>query len=665
MSDYILISGQTVSGVVVSAGTYLEIGSGGLAIDTLVKDGGHQTVFSGGQTISTTVRAGGYETVSSAGSAIGTAVKDGGYLVLGPGGTASSAAISGGGTMIVSAGGVAFNTESAAAAVISITNLVNAGQTVSGVTVGASGLAVGSGGLALSTTVTSGGEETISSGGTASATVVSSGATLEVSSGGSAVSTTVDSGGTFIVLSGGSATATVIENGGQGSVKLVVRDGQVSSGLVVNSVVSVYAFSGGITSGTVVTSGGSEVISASGTEIAATVSAGGFDLISGISIADVVSGSAVVEGGTTSGLTVTGSGSVTVEIAPLGFSVLSNTTIAGHGSLLVTDGKLSNVTLSGNGTLIAYGGADLTGLIVFNGAAGFVISTTTMPFATLSGFTSTNTLDLASVAYQSGATTNFSDGSLVIAEGGQSYILQVAGNYDNDVFTLAPDSFDGTLVSVSDPPCFVTGTLIATPTGAVPIERLAVGDTVLTVGGGAQPIIWIGWRRLHCSAHPDPARIRPVRIQADAFAPARPIRDLYLSPDHAIFAEGMLIPVKHLLNGHSITQVAVDEVIYFHVELPRHAVILAEGLAVESYLDTGDRSAFSGADGPRMLHPVFGSERPDSALVMEALGCAPLRVTGPEVARIRTDLARRAAVSAAPEQGSRRRRQSRRERRNP
>jgi collagen type I/II/III/V/XI/XXIV/XXVII alpha len=43
-------------------------------------------------------------------------------------------------------------------------------------------------------------------------------------------------------------------------------------------------------------------------------------------------------------------------------------------------------------------------------------------------------------------------------------------------------------------------------------------------------------------------------------------------------------------------QVAVDAVTYFHVELPRHDVLLAEGLAAESYLDTGNRSVFANAD---------------------------------------------------------------------
>jgi autotransporter passenger strand-loop-strand repeat protein len=648
MSDYILISGQTVSGLVVSAGTYLEIGSGGVAISTLVKDGGYETVFSGGVTTSTTIRAGGYELVSSGGSVTGTAVKDGGYLVLGAGGSARSATVSGGGTMIVSAGGVAIDTESAAAAVLSVTNLVTSGQSVSGTTIGSlSVLDVGSGGLALSTTVIGGGVETVSSGGTAIGTVVSSGATLEVLAGGSAANPIVDSGGTFIVLSGGSATGTVISSGGHGSVKLVVSSGQVSSGLVANTFTSIYVIGGGVTSGTLVTSGGTEIVSALGRDVGTTVQAGGYDIISGVSINAVVSGAAVIQGGTTSGLTVTASGSVAVENAVLGFSVLSNTTITGHGTLTVTDGN------------------DVSGTVVLGGAATFVISNTVMPFATISGFTSTNTLDLAGVTYTSGGSATLSDGSLVIQDGGQTYVLQLGGPYTNDVFGIAADPFSGTLVTVTDPPpCLVAGTLIATPQGEVAVERLMVGDAVLTEGGGAAPITWVGSRRVDCSRHTDATRIWPVLIRADAFAPGRPKRDLFLSPDHAIFAAGVLIPVKHLVNGRSIMQVAADEVTYFHLELARHAVISAEGLAVESYLDTGDRSAFTGTRAPRMLHPVFGSERADVALVMEALGCAPLRVTGPEVEQTRTLLARRTCAEAetGPRGGGR---QGRRQRRDP
>jgi hypothetical protein len=119
-------------------------------------------------------------------------------------------------------------------------------------------------------------------------------------------------------------------------------------------------------------------------------------------------------------------------------------------------------------------------------------------------------------------------------------------------------------------------------------------------------------------------------------APGQPARDLFLSPDHAIFAEGVLIPVKHLLNGGAITQLPVDGVTYYHIELSHHAVILAEGLPVETYRDTGDRHAFANASGVTMLHPSFGPAEADTALIAEALGYAPLRVTGPEVARVRS-----------------------------
>ena len=109
----------------------------------------------------------------------------------------------------------------------------------------------------------------------------------------------------------------------------------------------------------------------------------------------------------------------------------------------------------------------------------------------------------------------------------------------------------------------------------------------------------------------------------------------------------MLIPVKYLVNGATVRQVDVESITYFHVELPEHAVILAEGLPAESYLDTGDRSSFANAEVPE-LHPRFGSERQDVSLIQEVLGYAPLRVTGPEVERVCARLAARVSDARAP-----------------
>jgi uncharacterized repeat protein (TIGR03803 family) len=175
------------------------------------------------------------------------------------------------------------------------------------------------------------------------------------------------------------------------------------------------------------------------------------------------------------------------------------------------------------------------------------------------------------------------------------------------------------------PPCFGAGTRISTERGEVAVEALRVGDRVQVVVGGtqAEPVVWLGHRTVDCARHPEPHKVWPVRVSAHAFGANRPCRDLYLSPDHAVYVGDALIPVKHLVNGTSIRQVPRDEVTYHHVELPRHSVLLAEGLAAESYLDTGDRSNFANNAGPVALYPDFASRAWDAA------GCAPLVVTGP------------------------------------
>jgi hypothetical protein len=195
--------------------------------------------------------------------------------------------------------------------------------------------------------------------------------------------------------------------------------------------------------------------------------------------------------------------------------------------------------------------------------------------------------------------------------------------------------------------CFAAGTLILTDEGEIPVEHLAVGDLVPTEGGGLEPIIWVGSRHVDCRRHPRPLQVLPVCIRAHAFGPNEPRRDLFLSRDHAIFAEGVLIAVKHLINGDSIRQIDTPSVTYVHIELPRHGVILAEGLAAETYLDTGDRAGFAGAGPAIALHPAFGSERCDVSVVAKAKGYAPPRVSGREVTKLRARLAERAASANA------------------
>jgi hypothetical protein len=131
--------------------------------------------------------------------------------------------------------------------------------------------------------------------------------------------------------------------------------------------------------------------------------------------------------------------------------------------------------------------------------------------------------------------------------------------------------------------CFCPGARILTDRGAMPIETLRPGHRVATASGRLAPIRSIGRSRAHAT---------PVRIAAHAFGPGRPHGDLYLSPDHAVAISGTLVPVRHLTNGASVAAMHAQRASWLHVELDRHAVILANGLPVECYLDTGNRAAF-------------------------------------------------------------------------
>jgi hypothetical protein len=201
----------------------------------------------------------------------------------------------------------------------------------------------------------------------------------------------------------------------------------------------------------------------------------------------------------------------------------------------------------------------------------------------------------------------------------------------------------GTAIELA--PCFSRGTRIATPNGDVTVEDLRVGDRVLTASGDARPIVWTGQRRVDCARHPRTDLVHPVHIRRGAFAEGRPKRDLWLSPDHAVFCDGVLIPAYCLINGATILQEPVASVQYFHIELDRHDIVLAEGLAAESYLNTGNRAQFENGAADISLHADFTPRGWD-----DDLACAPRCTGGPIVEALNRRLWQRAV-----ERGRRRR----------
>ena len=134
--------------------------------------------------------------------------------------------------------------------------------------------------------------------------------------------------------------------------------------------------------------------------------------------------------------------------------------------------------------------------------------------------------------------------------------------------------------------CVLRGTRIKTTKGDVCIEELQIGDTVATISGEAKQIKFVGRRDLGREPSQPWNGQGPVKISRFAIDGKVPHSDLYVSPWHAIYIDGVLIPAKYLVNGLSIVADAKPDALsltYFHIELDTHEAILAEGLAVESF----------------------------------------------------------------------------------
>ncbi|MEY8838434.1 Hint domain-containing protein, partial [Cribrihabitans sp. XS_ASV171] len=149
------------------------------------------------------------------------------------------------------------------------------------------------------------------------------------------------------------------------------------------------------------------------------------------------------------------------------------------------------------------------------------------------------------------------------------------------------DTFDGA--------CFLAGTRIATPLGERAIELLAPGDLILTAGGRAVPVRFVGRQRV-LTAFGLAKRSLPVRIRAGALGDGLPKRDLVLTGEHALLIDELLINAAALVNGESIDWVPLREFhgsyTVYNVETEDHDVLLAEGVPAETFIDYVDRAAF-------------------------------------------------------------------------
>jgi hypothetical protein len=319
-------------------------------------------------------------------------------------------------------------------------------------------------------------------------------------------------------------------------------------------------------------------------------------------------------------------------------AIASGATLAVNGSLgvegrLVVDGSL---TLAGTIGLADHGKLDLvTG--VAGGTVDFADATGELQLAdpdgvtlNLSGFAIGDRIDLTGVTYDAGLmSVTYASGQLDVYDSSTLVADVQLSGLSGDLLTTSGDGAGGTDISIV---CFAAGTHILTERGEVAVEDLVAGDRVRT-RSGVEPVRWIGRRRVDALRHNRPDKVYPIRIRRGALAETVPHRDLLVSPGHAIFIDGVLVPAWLLVNGATIVQDRSRPAIeYFHIELARHEILLAEGVSAESYLDRGNRGFFENAGAPVELHGL-----PDG-------GCAERCEAGPDLARIRRNLLDRVAA---------------------
>ena len=211
----------------------------------------------------------------------------------------------------------------------------------------------------------------------------------------------------------------------------------------------------------------------------------------------------------------------------------------------------------------------------------------------------------------------------------------LSGTFENLSFS---NSNANALLSVSQIQttlmCFCADTMIATPTGVCAVQDLAVGDQVSKADGGATTVKWLGEQAVDVRLT-NPKKVNPICISAGALGAGLPLRDLIVSQDHAIEIDGLLVNAGALVNGSTIYQVAnmpLDGFSYYHIDTGAHELLLAEGVAAESFIDYASRDSFDGKGAATDMIPEMPLPRISSARMLPDAIKAKLRTATPKVA---------------------------------
>lgn len=397
-----------------------------------------------------------------------------------------------------------------------------------------------------------------------------------------------------------------------------------------------FVHSGGVASGATLQDFSSQTVSSGGRAVDTLVDSESWQVLeSGGSVTGTIlanGGDQALDGGVAVNTTI-GSGSWETLY---GSSVASGSIIQSGGMTNVGQSNaLEGFTVEGGGQLNAYGWAALQGEVKSGGT--FEIENVASAGAGVAQTTDV-TVDLgAHLLFGNGLSGQVENDTLLITSGGATVESFAIGNLPPNAGGEAPllqevTSGYQTYYELDDgTPCYCPGTLIATTRGEVAVEDLKIGDRVVTAAGKRRPIRWIGNRAYSGRFAATNPEVLPVLFRAGSLGEGLPRRDLMVSPLHAMYLDGVLVPAQALVNGVSIVRLQqVDRVDYFHIELKTHDILLAEGAPAESFVDDDSRGMFHNAHEYAERYP---NERKPAVQY-----CAPRAEEGPQLEAIRQRL---------------------------
>lgn len=401
----------------------------------------------------------------------------------------------------------------------------------------------------------------------------------------------------------------------------------------------------------------------------------------GISVMDVVHDGATmtVNGGIVSELSISG-GNVTLEAD----GYIDNGKIFSGGNLVANSGAIiDSLTVNSGGSATIASGASIAsldttstdqstitvaegGTLTLDPSAGGIVNMATGPGTNLiisvsdtattgttttinglSGQTDSAKLTLVGVSadqIQSYDNTTVADQVTFTLSTGKTITLNITGA-DQINFKDSTSDADGNVVFEA---CFLAGTMIDMGHSLCAVENIQIGDFVMAYDWQnkqkkPRAVTWVGTKHVYVNPSlSDDLAGYPVRVLQGAIADNIPNKDLLITPEHCLFFEGKFIPVRMLVNGHSIFyDYSITSYDYYHIETEDHSVIYADGMMTESFLDTGNHKIFDETGNVTSL-----SVKPSKNWEEDA--AAPLTVARDGVEPVYRQIEQRAREMAVP-----------------